>query len=174
MGKDPPHVGTVDSLEEFRHSAAITTFWTTRHTAEREGTDSPQRPPRPPRNTPRSRPGAHRAPVPRTLPTRPPGSAAREGTDSPQRPPRPPRKTPRRRPGANWAPVPRTLPTRPPGSGPISAVSAVNLGSPSRRSPRSGPWDHGGDRRDVSEFPRPRLSAARGTRRRESPPQIPE
>src|SRR5579883_1877326 len=98
----------------FGHSWAITTFWTTRRTAAREGTDSPRRPRRPPRNTPR------------------------------------------RRPRANRAPVPRTLPTRSPGSGPISAVSAisaVNLGSPSRRSPRSGPWDHGGDRRDVSVLP---------------------
>src|SRR5579883_2455828 len=138
----------------FGHSWAITTFWTTRRTAEREGTDSPQRPQRPPRNTPRRRPRANRASVPRTLPTRPPGSAAREGTDSPRRPQRPPRNTPRS-PRAHRASVPRTLPTRPPGSGPISAVSAisaVNLGSPSRRSLRPGPWDHGGDRRDVSVF----------------------
>src|SRR5579883_3620477 len=93
----------------FGDSAAITTFWTTRRTAQREGTDSPQRPRRPPRKTPRS-PRANRASVPRTLPTRSPGS------------------------------VPISA---------VSAISAVNLGSPSRLSLRSGPWYHGADRRDV-------------------------
>src|SRR5579883_770478 len=66
-------------------------------------------------------------------------------------------------------------PTRPPGSGPISAVSAisaVNLGSPSRLSPRSGPWYHGGDRRDVSKNAPAGRGRLKGMKRRHVQPVL--
>jgi len=97
----------------YGHSWAITTFWTTRRTAAREGTDSPQRSQRPPRREPSQESGSG-------------GSGGRK---------------------------PDALSVASSAcSSAVSAISAVNLGAPSRRSPRSGPWDHGGDRRDVSKL----------------------
>src|SRR5579883_815622 len=46
----------------YGHSWAITTFWTTRRTAAREGTDSPQRSQRPPRREPSQESGSGAAP----------------------------------------------------------------------------------------------------------------